>query len=325
MKTLVVTNRFDDAHADEFFRVMRDRNDSSAIRLNTDNFIANSEVCFDGVHFNIKLKDSGINFSSDDISVVWYRRPIDVEPLQSTTDFGLRDFAANQASAFLRSLYFSIQSTATWINPLEALHSSRHKLAQLKLAVACGFLTPKTLATNSSALAGKFFDTNDSVCVKSLDEPNFTDGGKLRPLLTSKVSKSFFDANQESVSACPTFFQELVPKSADIRVIVFGQDIYAFLIASQNHPSAVIDFRGAAPFMLRHEVHTLPPLLEERIRYFMRCQGLVFGALDFVLTPEGDYIFIENNPNGQWLWLERETQFPLMDLFIKFVHRFHHV
>ena len=36
----------------------------------------------------------------------------------------------------------------------------------------------------------------------------------------------------------------------------------------------------------------------------MQRLGLEFGALDFVRTPEDRYVFLEVNPNGQWLWLD---------------------
>ncbi len=36
----------------------------------------------------------------------------------------------------------------------------------------------------------------------------------------------------------------------------------------------------------------------------MRSLGLAFGALDFIRTPEGEWVFLEVNPNGQWLWLD---------------------
>jgi len=39
--------------------------------------------------------------------------------------------------------------------------------------------------------------------------------------------------------------------------------------------------------------------------------GLVFGALDFVVTPDGQWIFLEINPNGQWFWIERQTGMPI--------------
>jgi hypothetical protein len=28
--------------------------------------------------------------------------------------------------------------------------------------------------------------------------------------------------------------------------------------------------------------------------------GLLFGAFDFILTPSGDYVFLEVNPCGEW-------------------------
>jgi D-alanine-D-alanine ligase-like ATP-grasp enzyme len=32
--------------------------------------------------------------------------------------------------------------------------------------------------------------------------------------------------------------------------------------------------------------------------------SLAYGAIDLVLTPDGRYIFLEINPNGQWLWID---------------------
>ena len=30
----------------------------------------------------------------------------------------------------------------------------------------------------------------------------------------------------------------------------------------------------------------------------------VFGAIDLIRTPDDNYLFLEVNPNGQWLWLD---------------------
>ena len=34
--------------------------------------------------------------------------------------------------------------------------------------------------------------------------------------------------------------------------------------------------------------------------------SLNFGAFDFIVTPDDEWIFLEINPNGQWLWLEQK-------------------
>ena len=41
--------------------------------------------------------------------------------------------------------------------------------------------------------------------------------------------------------------------------------------------------------------------------------GLCYGAIDMVVTPDGRYVFLEINPNGQYLWIEEETGLPISD------------
>jgi hypothetical protein len=38
-------------------------------------------------------------------------------------------------------------------------------------------------------------------------------------------------------------------------------------------------------------------------------------APDLILTPDGEVVFLELNPNGQWLWLELELGLPLTEAF----------
>jgi glutathione synthase/RimK-type ligase-like ATP-grasp enzyme len=41
--------------------------------------------------------------------------------------------------------------------------------------------------------------------------------------------------------------------------------------------------------------------------------GLVFGAIDLICTPEGEHVFLEVNPAGEWGMLERELSLPISD------------
>lgn len=38
--------------------------------------------------------------------------------------------------------------------------------------------------------------------------------------------------------------------------------------------------------------------------------GLVYGAFDFVITPQGEWVFLEVNPGGQYGWLTRDASDP---------------
>ena len=45
----------------------------------------------------------------------------------------------------------------------------------------------------------------------------------------------------------------------------------------------------------------------------MQSLGLVYGAIDLIVTPSGEYVFLEINPAGQFLWAESAAGLPLLD------------
>jgi glutathione synthase/RimK-type ligase-like ATP-grasp enzyme len=62
---------------------------------------------------------------------------------------------------------------------------------------------------------------------------------------------------------------------------------------------------------MRHGVHRLPAEVSAKITRLMDRFGLVFAAMDMILTPDGRYVFLEINPGGQFAWLEDKTAVPL--------------
>ncbi len=48
----------------------------------------------------------------------------------------------------------------------------------------------------------------------------------------------------------------------------------------------------------------------------MRELKIVFGCVDMILTPEGDYVFLEVNTAGQWQWVEHLTGMPITDSLV---------
>ena len=45
----------------------------------------------------------------------------------------------------------------------------------------------------------------------------------------------------------------------------------------------------------------------------VRRLGLHYGTIDMVLTPDGRYVFLEINPNGQYLWIEKQSGLPITE------------
>lgn len=71
-----------------------------------------------------------------------------------------------------------------------------------------------------------------------------------------------------------------------------------------------VDFRADYD-ALTYEPVELPIDVVNGIKRFLSALGLVYGALDFVVGPDGSYTFLECNSGGQFGWLEARTGTPL--------------
>lgn len=314
-KVLIITSKFDE-HADYIINLMNIRGMSDrVIRLNTEDFRINVEYTFDAKHFNILLRDSDIEFSEYDICSVWYRRPLDEKLVVS--DKGVERFINSQINQFLNGLYYCLHDSALWVNDLQSDMFAKNKLFQLVIATQVGLLIPDVMISNDCNQVDDFFDTHERICNKSLSIPRYTYDGKLYPFMTRMISKVEYETNKDSLVFCPTFFEEYIEKEYDIRVVVMGNNVFAFAMYSQEHELSKIDVRGLSPLQIKHEYIKLPQYIENKILDFMKVQNLFFSSMDFMYSKEGEYYFVENNCNGQWLWLENLTGVNMSDVFIQ--------
>ncbi|MGH3907500.1 MAG: hypothetical protein ACRDTE_25485, partial [Pseudonocardiaceae bacterium] len=95
--------------------------------------------------------------------------------------------------------------------------------------------------------------------------------------------------------------KEWIHKSHDVRLIAVGAEFFAVGIHT-NDPEALIDWR-ANYGALSYSRTEIPARVEKGVRAFMKSSGLNFSALDFVVTPDGRWIFLESNSGGQYGWL----------------------
>lgn len=88
-----------------------------------------------------------------------------------------------------------------------------------------------------------------------------------------------------------------------------GSELFAAAIYSQE-TAYPVDFRMDMQ-RARTEPVTLPDGVRDRVLALLRRLGLVYGAVDMRLTPDGEYVFLEINPAGQWLFVEQRTAQPI--------------
>jgi glutathione synthase/RimK-type ligase-like ATP-grasp enzyme len=108
------------------------------------------------------------------------------------------------------------------------------------------------------------------------------------------------------VQVAPGIYQELVEKKAEWRVTVVGNNLFPVRIDSQKSPETAVDWRRNQLADM-YDLAELDPELGRKLLKVHEQLGLIYGAYDLIERPDGEMVFLECNPAGQWLWLEEAT------------------
>lgn len=316
---LIVSNKTDYT-ADYLILRLRER-EIEYVRLNTEDFPELVELSIHightGVEGHIKVYDKTINLM--DINSVWYRRPLPCVPSPQIIDEVARDFVVTESRETLHGLWRILPSF--WVSHPDKIRIAESKLYQLVVASSVGFTTPQTILTNSPEGASSFYrDSDGGLIYKPLLFSKIDRGEKNNLLYTNLINET--DAQQLNlVHYSPTLLQHHITKKHELRVTVVGQRVFAVEIHSQELLQARYDWRRANPLELSHIPCELPPNVASMCIRLVEMLGLAFGAIDLILTPENEYVFLEINPNGQWAWIEQirpdvTIRDALIDLFL---------
>ncbi|OJF13459.1 hypothetical protein [Couchioplanes caeruleus] len=93
-------------------------------------------------------------------------------------------------------------------------------------------------------------------------------------------------------------------------VALWGEGWHGSLRQPGRPEAAGLDWRTDYD-SLSYSVVTVPDPVREAVRRLLARLRLRFGALDFIVTPHDEWIFLEINPNGQWAWLQDATGLPI--------------
>lgn len=102
-------------------------------------------------------------------------------------------------------------------------------------------------------------------------------------------------------------FQELVPKRIELRVTVISDQVFTAAVDSQADERTALDWRLQADADIPWMASDLPDDLRQLCLDMVADYGLTYGAFDFIVTPEGEHIFLELNPNGQWMFVQERV------------------
>jgi len=240
-----------------------------------------------------------------EITGAWYRSPTTFQfpaGLSGTE----RQHAHNEAKLGLGGVLMTLP--IMWVNHPARSADAAYRPVQMAAAAACGLAVPDTVITNSADAVHRFAQDHDAVVTKMLGAPAILESSGRRIAFTERLTPQHL-ADLRGIQHTAHQFQAWVDKQRECRVTVVGNQIFA--VAIDAHSSAArIDWR-ADYSALSYERIELPEQVTSGIAALMRRLGLVYGALDFVITPDGGWQFLEINAGGQFGWLEDAAGIPV--------------
>lgn len=280
-----------------------------------------NSVYIDAGLYNWQSSDEFNSIVNDDYEVVWWRRarrPFVPKEISHPDDY---NFICRENSLFYESFTSNLAPNAWWINTKESARKANFKLLQLKIASECGMTIPTTLCSNNPEEIHNFISkhSNTGVIYKPLSYNFWFEEKEVKVSYTNKVKIENLP-HSKSLQNSPGIFQKEIKKKFELRVTCFGDYIVSAKINSQEHTDGILDWRAIRNKRMHIEKYKLPITIELKIRAFMRQIGIVFGSFDFIVTDDNEYIFLEVNEQGQFLWIEElNPSFKMLDIFINFM------
>jgi len=300
---LIVTSQADKT-SDYVENILRKRG-YSVYRLNTDR-IEEYDISFtadcNGYEMYISHDVQG-KLSFENVKSIYFRKPTLPKAVHQYHQTYHR-FMQDEFLTFLLGMITSFDGLV--LTDPYILKRANNKLLQMKVAEKIGFKIPDTIVGTSIDRVFKFISLKSKTVVKPLSHGRISEN---ELVYTSIVDRNINLDDLRSLSISPHIFQKFIEKEADLRLTVVGEKVFPVRIDSDNN----IDWRLGKN---KYSVVEVPDDIVRKCKKYMKTLNLNFCAFDFVLH-DGNYYFLEANPNGQWLWLELELGIPIAEEIVR--------
>src|SRR5689334_1747190 len=301
---LIVTSD-DDTHADRVEASLRSRG-AEVARFDPAWFPREATLALavgdGGVGGTLAFRDDVV--ALERVRTVWRRRP-------GQPRAGM-ELVRRESAAVLADLWELLPVRHVPGTPDAIAHAS-HKARQLLVAARLGFELPRTLVTNDHDAFLDFYAPGTITKRAAPSQRLTTAGGSEALVRYTEPVRPRDLVHVEDLRLCPVLVQPYVPKRLELRVTVVGERVFAAAIHSQASNHTRLDWRRYDDARTPITPFALPGEVADRCRALVRSLGLCYGAIDLVLTPDDRFVFLEINPNGQYLWIELATGLPIGD------------
>jgi len=288
-------------------------------RFNTECLLSEYDIQYwdnsEDADFIIRNRETGKECHGSWITAIWDRRPMTPSEVLFNNSDEIDKLNLKEATEFLMYLRYSLKDIPS-IGSILYDRAASSKILQARIAREVGFFTPDTLFTNNADAAKLFAKKHTTVAIKEMSGYSVIDADSNSEYIfwTQKISSHQIESEpKESFSQSINFFQCYIKKKYELRVTVVGDNVYSCRIDSQRSHDGIIDWRLAQSDNNIFSAYTVCDAIKEKCLNYLQRLGLSFGCFDFIVTPDDNLIFLECNPNGQWLWIELATGLHISD------------
>lgn len=306
---ILIISHKEDSHTEKVTEVLARRGHPAEV-LDLSRFPAEASLAISyepDQYGSTRLHWPGKTFAMEDCRAIWWRRPQGFKLHEEVKGPVESSFAFTECQCAVSGMW--LLEPARWINHPVTDEVANRKVYQLKVATNCGLTIPRTLITNDPAKARGFIRPLGigNVIYKSF-------AATLNAWRETRLVKEEELDKLDAVKYAPVIFQECIHADIDLRITIIGDRVFPAAIYSQE-TSYKVDYRMNYT-EARIVQHELPAELVAKLQKLMKALGLVYGAVDMRRNARGEYIFLEINTAGQWLFMEEPTGMPITEALV---------
>jgi len=301
MKKFLILAEYIDVHADYVSWALEAAGyEAILINASHDNCAADTTLYLDDA------SDEFTSIDWDNAEAAWCRRL----PQRSPLDIYLGEnqkFTVGEERRFTKWLIEMQHANCAirWINTPAAIQLPENKFIQLKTARSLGISVPRTLITAQPDRFRAFLRNEGSVVAKPLSGYSWEHESDVSLTFATLLDgKRAAELSDEDIAQCVTMYQQCIEKVADIRMVVMGADMFAYKITQDGEQHFDVRLGFYQEDHLKYQAIEIPARLKRRMSDLMDSLQINFASADFALQADGGWVFLDLNPNGQWLFVE---------------------
>lgn len=312
-KPILITSASLDEHAYGPVREHLEKAGYPTVVYRTDKVLVGEESFLVDVTDNgeLMVKYNNLDISPANIGAAWYRKLGNF--FQDIPNDRAKQLYLNNEFSHLHDTVWPLYPQETWLNSPDSIRKADRKLLQLIVARELGFTIPETIISSDwSDISTRLLPDADSQMIVKTVRGIISDREKLKALYTTVLDAETVERMTSSggISPFPGLYQPFLGKRKEWRVTMVGDEAFSAAIYTDN--DAKDDWRRLqATSSVTFRQEQLSDDIAEKCVNYLGAMGLKFGAFDFVETYEGEIVFLECNPNGQYGWLEQSLDLPI--------------